>query len=147
MFNNRAGSSWLRRRGRNVSQPMAVPRRFVSSTRCHWWIGNCPTSPVAPTVIFLAVTVPSTNPKTLTISAFISPITDLYNRYKEHLLVLLLLTFTYRLSDMFLGPMAMPFYQDMGFSEGDYPEAEKYYQRRIGPLREASRQTNRRRSR
>jgi PAT family beta-lactamase induction signal transducer AmpG len=59
--------------------------------------------------------------------SFISPITDLYNRYKEHLLILLLLTFTYRLSDMFLGPMAMPFYQEMGFSKTEVAEITNFY--------------------
>ena len=51
--------------------------------------------------------------------SFILPLTDLVSRYKEHLLLLLFLTFTYRLSDMFLGPMAMPFYQFLGFTKSE----------------------------
>ena len=51
--------------------------------------------------------------------SFILPLSDLISRYKEHLLLLLFLTFTYRLSDMFLGPMAMPFYQEIGFTKSD----------------------------
>ena len=59
--------------------------------------------------------------------SFISPVSDLFYRYKEHLVIILLLTFTYRLSDMFLGPMAMPFYQDMGFSKTEVAEITNFY--------------------
>ena len=47
----------------------------------------------------------------------IDPVMDLVERYRAELLVLLLLIFFYRLSDMYLGPMAMPFYREIGFSE------------------------------
>ena len=59
--------------------------------------------------------------------SFVSPLTDLYSRYREHLFLLLLLTFTYRLSDMFLGPMAMPFYQFIGFSKLEVAEITNFY--------------------
>ena len=59
--------------------------------------------------------------------SFISPLTDLFSRYKKHLFLLLLLTFTYRLSDMFLGPMAMPFYQSVGFSKIEVAEIANFY--------------------
>ena len=39
------------------------------------------------------------------------------DRYQSEVLLLLLLIFFYRLSDVFLGPMAMPFYREIGFSE------------------------------
>ena len=48
---------------------------------------------------------------------FIYPILDLYERYKKDLFLILSLIFIYRLSDMYLGPMAMPFYQEVGFTE------------------------------
>ena len=51
-------------------------------------------SPVAPIVIFFAVTFPSTNPKTSTFSALISPITD---------------PFSFMISDLtFTGPFTEP---------------------------------------
>ena len=59
--------------------------------------------------------------------SFILPLTDLVSRYKEHLLLLLFLTFTYRLSDMFLGPMAMPFYQEIGFSKIEVAQITNFY--------------------
>jgi len=49
--------------------------------------------------------------------SFVDPVVDLYDRYKTEVGLLLLLIFFYRLSDMFLGPMAMPFYREMGFTE------------------------------
>ena len=49
--------------------------------------------------------------------SFINPILDLYERYKKDLFLILSLIFIYRLSDMYLGPMAMPFYQEVGFTE------------------------------
>ena len=59
--------------------------------------------------------------------SFVFPLTDLFSRYKQHLFLLLLLTFTYRLSDMFLGPMAMPFYQFIGFSKIEVAEITNFY--------------------
>ena len=49
--------------------------------------------------------------------SFVDPVLDLYDRYKSEVGLLLLLIFFYRLSDMYLGPMAMPFYREMGFTE------------------------------
>ena len=49
--------------------------------------------------------------------SFFDPVVDLYDRYKSEVGLLLLLIFFYRLSDMYLGPMAMPFYREMGFTE------------------------------
>ena len=59
--------------------------------------------------------------------SFILPLSDLISRYKEHLLLLLFLTFTYRLSDMFLGPMAMPFYQEIGFTKLEVAQITNFY--------------------
>ena len=49
--------------------------------------------------------------------SIIDPLMDLIERYKSELSLLLLLIFFYRLSDMYLGPMAMPFYREIGFTE------------------------------
>ena len=49
--------------------------------------------------------------------SFVDPVLDLYERYRSEVLLLLLLIFFYRLSDMYLGPMAMPFYREIGFTE------------------------------
>lgn len=51
--------------------------------------------------------------------SFLDPYFDLFSRYKNHLIILLLVMFTYRLSDIFLGPMAMPFYQFLGFTKSE----------------------------
>ena len=51
--------------------------------------------------------------------SFLDPYFDLFLRYKNHLIILLLVMFTYRLSDIFLGPMAMPFYQYLGFTKSE----------------------------
>ena len=59
--------------------------------------------------------------------SFILPLSDLISRYKKHLLLLLFLTFTYRLSDMFLGPMAMPFYQEIGFTKLEVAQITNFY--------------------
>ena len=59
--------------------------------------------------------------------SFILPLSDLISRYKKHLLLLLFLTFTYRLSDMFLGPMAMPFYQEIGFTKLEVAQMTNFY--------------------
>ena len=59
--------------------------------------------------------------------SFILPLSDLISRYKEHLFLLLFLTFTYRLSDMFLGPMAMPFYQEIGFTKLEVAQITNFY--------------------
>ena len=49
--------------------------------------------------------------------SFIDPFLDLIERYRSELVLLLLLIFFYRLSDMYLGPMVMPFYREIGFTE------------------------------
>ena len=49
--------------------------------------------------------------------SFVDPFIDLKERYSSGLTLLLLLLFFYRLSDMYLAPMAMPFYREIGFTE------------------------------
>ena len=49
--------------------------------------------------------------------SFVDPILDIYERYQSEIFLLILLIICYRLSDIYLAPMAMPFYREMGFSE------------------------------
>ncbi len=56
-------------------------------------------------------------PKKWLKDSFIDPFVDLKERYSTGLSLLLLLLFFYRLSDMYLAPMAMPFYREIGFTE------------------------------
>ena len=56
-------------------------------------------------------------PKKWLKDSFIDPFIDLRNRYRSEFILLLLLLFFYRLSDMYLAPMAMPFYREIGFTE------------------------------
>ena len=67
------------------------------------------------------------NPNLWFKDSFILPFADLISRYKTHLLLLLGITFTYRLSDMFLGPMAMPFYQEIGFTKIQVAQITNFY--------------------
>lgn len=67
------------------------------------------------------------NPRLWFKDSFILPLADLISRYKKHLLLLLFLTFTYRLSDIFLGPMAMPFYQEIGFTKLEVAQITNFY--------------------
>lgn len=46
---------------------------------------------------------------------------------KPHWLVALLIVFTYRLSDAYFGPMAYPFYDDLGFTKGEIAYITKIY--------------------
>ena len=67
------------------------------------------------------------NPNLWFKDSFILPFTDLISRYKTHLFLLIAITFTYRLSDMFLGPMAMPFYQEIGFTKIQVAQITNFY--------------------
>lgn len=58
-----------------------------------------------------------TNPKAWLQEAYIEPFSDLASRYKNHLILTILLVVTYKFSDLILGPMAMPFYQETGFTK------------------------------
>tara|TARA_Y100001934_G_C12273407_1_gene736153 strand:- start:36 stop:1244 length:1209 start_codon:yes stop_codon:yes gene_type:complete len=60
---------------------------------------------------------PYTEPTKWLFDSFVNPVIDLYERYKTNLMLILATIFVYRLSDMYLGPMAMPFYQSIGFTE------------------------------
>ena len=49
---------------------------------------------------------------------YLNPLTDLLKRYRDnHILLILFLVIFYRFSDIVLGPMAMPFYVDTGFTK------------------------------
>ena len=58
------------------------------------------------------------NPFESFINLYLSPLTDLLKRYRHNnILLILLLVLGYRLSDIILGTMAMPFYKDTGFTK------------------------------
>lgn len=50
------------------------------------------------------------------IGAVVCPFVDFFRRYGREAVLLLLVVGTYRISDISMGAMAMPFYLDMGFS-------------------------------
>jgi PAT family beta-lactamase induction signal transducer AmpG len=56
-------------------------------------------------------------PKAWFQEAYIGPFKDLASRHRDHIVLMILLIITYRFSDMILGPMAMPFYNEIGFSK------------------------------
>ena len=49
--------------------------------------------------------------------SYLEPFRDLYVRWQGQFLLIVLLVITYRFSDIVLGPMAMPFYRETGFSK------------------------------
>ncbi|WP_366918110.1 MFS transporter [Algiphilus sp.] len=53
------------------------------------------------------------------IGAVVCPFADFFARYRWHALMLLLLVGSFRISDIFMGVMANPFYLDLGFSKGE----------------------------
>jgi len=53
------------------------------------------------------------------IGAFICPFADFFKRYGQAALIILLFVGTFRISDIFMGVMANPFYLDLGFSKGE----------------------------
>ncbi|MBV05713.1 MAG: AmpG family muropeptide MFS transporter [Gammaproteobacteria bacterium] len=56
-------------------------------------------------------------PLTWIFSSYVGPFLEIFNRLKDQILLILLLVITYRFSDLILGPMAMPFYRETGFSK------------------------------
>jgi len=50
-------------------------------------------------------------------SAFVAPFTEFFERYGKTALIILLFVATFRISDIFMGTMANPFYLDIGFSK------------------------------
>ena len=57
------------------------------------------------------------NPDVWILSSYIKPITDIFNRFGDKLILIILLIITYKFSDLLLGPMAMPFYNEIGFTK------------------------------
>ena len=56
-------------------------------------------------------------PKAWFKTAYLTPFMDLANRYTNRIYLILLLVMSYRFSDFILGPMAMPFYRETGFTK------------------------------
>ncbi|WVM92551.1 hypothetical protein ULG90_24440 [Halopseudomonas pachastrellae] len=50
-------------------------------------------------------------------NAFVAPFTEFFGRYGRVAIVILLFVATFRISDIFMGTMANPFYLDIGFSK------------------------------
>ena len=53
------------------------------------------------------------------IGAVVCPFTDFFHRYGRAAIIILLFVSTFRISDIFMGVMANPFYLDLGFSKGE----------------------------
>ncbi len=53
------------------------------------------------------------------VEAVIHPLTDFFRRYGRAALLVLLFVGLFRISDIFMGVMANPFYLDLGFSKGE----------------------------
>lgn len=53
------------------------------------------------------------------IGAVVCPFAEFFSRYRWHAVAILVLIGTFRISDIFMGVMANPFYLDLGFSKGD----------------------------
>lgn len=60
-------------------------------------------------------------------SAVISPFADFFARYTLHAAVLLALIAVYRISDVVMGIMSNPFYQEMGFTKDEVATVSKVY--------------------
>jgi PAT family beta-lactamase induction signal transducer AmpG len=56
-------------------------------------------------------------PKTWFKTSYLTPFLDIAKRYTNRIYLILLLVLSYRFSDFILGPMAMPFYQETGFTK------------------------------
>jgi MFS transporter, PAT family, beta-lactamase induction signal transducer AmpG len=59
--------------------------------------------------------------------AVIGPFADFIHRFRWHALLLLALIAIYRISDIVLGIMALPFYVDMGYSKEEVAAVSKIY--------------------
>jgi PAT family beta-lactamase induction signal transducer AmpG len=60
-------------------------------------------------------------------SAVLSPFIDFIQRYKWQALLMLALIAVYRISDVVMGVMSNPFYQEMGFSKDEVATVSKVY--------------------
>ncbi len=59
--------------------------------------------------------------------AFMQPFVDFFQRYKWHALLILSLIAVYRISDVVMGVMSNPFYQEMGFTKDEVATVSKVY--------------------
>ncbi len=55
------------------------------------------------------------------------PFIDFFSRFRWHALIILLLIATYRISDVVMGVMANPFYQDLGFTKQEVAAVSKVF--------------------
>jgi PAT family beta-lactamase induction signal transducer AmpG len=59
--------------------------------------------------------------------AVVAPFVDFFQRYSTHALIILALVGLYKLSDITMGAMAMPFYLDLGFSKTEIASIAKVF--------------------
>lgn len=60
-------------------------------------------------------------------AALLEPFTDVFRRFGRWVAVVLLLIATYRISDVVMGIMANPFYQDLGFTKQEVAAVSKVF--------------------
>lgn len=60
-------------------------------------------------------------------ASLIAPVADFFRRYGRSALLVLLLIATYRISDVVMGVMANPFYQEVGFSKAQVAAVSKVF--------------------
>jgi PAT family beta-lactamase induction signal transducer AmpG len=60
-------------------------------------------------------------------TTFIQPFTEFFQRYKWQALLILSLIAVYRISDVVMGVMSNPFYQEMGFTKDEVATVSKVY--------------------
>lgn len=60
-------------------------------------------------------------------ASVVAPFVEFFRRYRWQALGLLLLIALYRISDVVMGVMSNPFYQEMGFSKGEVATVSKVY--------------------
>jgi len=60
-------------------------------------------------------------------SAVLAPFIDFIQRYKWHAVLMLALIAVYRISDVVMGVMSNPFYQEMGFTKDEVATVSKVY--------------------
>lgn len=66
-------------------------------------------------------------PLAWSLGAVVSPVLDFFKRYGAHALLLLVLVGCYRISDISMGAMAMPLYNELGFSKAQVANVSGVY--------------------
>ncbi len=77
---------------------------------------KAPTTPIAPQGLLNWV-----------VSSYTQPFVDFFHRFKWQALLILALIAVYRISDVVMGVMSNPFYQEMGFTKAEVANVSKVY--------------------